>query len=70
MHGKKYFVVNESILLLTHALDFWFKIMSETRRATRESVQAYANCRNAISQNGVTKDLIASFLRDFESNSM
>lgn len=45
----------------------WLK-MSEIRRSTRESVQVYANARNAISQNGVLKDLISSFLADYEVN--
>jgi DNA replication licensing factor MCM7 len=44
--------------------------MADTRRTTRESVQVYANGRNAIGQNGVVKDLIGSFIRDFESNGM
>ncbi len=55
---------------MTHAVEFWLISMAESRRATRDSVQTYANGRNTISQNGVVKDLIGSFLRDFEVNGM
>lgn len=65
--GLKKSFNSQSLAYLPHAAYLIFE-MAEVRRSTRESVQVYANARNTISQNGVVKDLISSFLSEYEVN--